>query len=266
MRKLNETKELKLVLPALLLILLAANVVGIGIARDFNSIQFVPNEEITLQFYVYNDERKDGAAVISVAGSLENLTHINPSIVNFTSGEEMIPFLVNIELPEKPEGELVIKVESVPGKQEQITGRVVVVQRLQFSEQREIRQPLSLTGQSKDQVKEVLLPTQKITFIKSFVGKTLLYIAMFATLINVILYAISIKNKKQEPTKDEKLDQAMLDYFKKGFELGLPEELLVSKLKMTESDKEKIDRHLWFAKGEPPNTEQKEVKESEQKA
>ncbi len=240
----------------IIFILLAADVYAIGIARGFKDITFIPNANITLQFFVYNDERKDGTATVDVEGKLSNRTTIEPKVISFTSNQELIPFNVKISLPEKPEGDLKIMVQSAMGNGGQISGRVMAVQRLQFSEQKEIgfetRLPLPPPKPA-----ELNATAQPVKKIPPAVWQITLLVALVATLINVVLYALKARKKPEMMSVEAKPDKMLTDYFKKGFELGMPEDMLSSKLIDAGHSKEVVDNHLNLMNRGKANMEKK---------
>lgn len=266
MRKLNELKGLKLVLPIFIMAMLAADVAGVGIARSFNVVEFVPNEELSLQYFVYNDEYKDGAVTVNLEGSLRDSARLDRSFIEYKAKDELTPFTVTITLPEKPEGDLSVVVQEVSDEVGQLTATVRVVQRIQFAEKKEepkveVRQPVNIT-EIGSKFRQVILPDQIVEFSKTTAGRTMLYASLFATLVSVIVYLSTMMKRKPEEvvqeqtqqilvedkTEEEQMNQELMTYLKAGLETGVMEELLISRLVAAGWAREVVDKHLALVK------------------
>jgi len=91
----------KFVLIFVVMLVLAGNVSGIGIAPGSTTVDFESGLERTVNFKVINNENKDMKVFFNVEGELAPYVTLSNLLVDFAAGEESKQFSYTVELPKK---------------------------------------------------------------------------------------------------------------------------------------------------------------------
>jgi hypothetical protein len=115
-----------------LALLLVPSVHALGIAPARSTIDFSPNDVVTIQYRVYNSERQNFDARIELSDDLKEIAIANPEVISFTENDVLKPFTLTLAFKDKPPQSLDgrVTIVSAGNPQGQVSANVEISARI----------------------------------------------------------------------------------------------------------------------------------------